>query len=57
MEMAEIDKQIEGGFGRLAMIYRHGCGCVWGTIDRKHLILSAENEQGNYFCRGKKPVR
>ena len=44
MEMAEIDKQIEGGFGRLAVIYRHGCGCVWGKIDRKHLILSAENE-------------
>lgn len=55
MEIAEIDKQIEGGFGRLAVIYRHGC--VWGKIDRKHLILSAENEQGNYFCRGKKPVR
>lgn len=44
MEMAEIDKQLEGCFGRLAVIDRHGCGCVWGKIDRKHLILSAENE-------------
>ena len=33
MEIAEIDKQIEGCFGRLAVMNRYGCRCVWGKID------------------------
>ena len=44
MEIAEIDKQIERRFGKLAVMNRYGCRCVWGKINRKHLILSAENE-------------
>lgn len=44
MEIAEIDKQIERCFRRLAVMNRYGCRCVWGKIDRRHLILSAENE-------------